>query len=60
MINLVFFYFKSFFKNGEKIERERERGYILEVKCGEIDRMIDRYSIGFRKIIFFEEINFFF
>lgn len=38
--------------------RERERGYILEVKCGKTDRMTDRYSAGFRKTIFLEEINF--
>lgn len=58
LINFVSLYSKSFFKNGEKNERERERGYILEVKCGETDRMTDRYSVGFRKTIFLEEINF--
>lgn len=58
LINFVSLYSKRFFKNGEKNERERERGYILEVKCGETDRMTDRYSVGFRKTIFLEEINF--
>lgn len=58
LINFVSLYSKSFFKNGEKNERERERGYILEVKCGETDRMTDIYSVGFRKTIFLEEINF--
>lgn len=60
LINLVSPYSKSFFKNGKKYvrERDRERGYILEVKCGETDRMTDRYSVGFRKTIFLEEINF--
>lgn len=42
---------------GKKI-RERERGYILEVKCGETDGMTYRYIVGFRKTIFLEEINF--
>lgn len=56
LINLVSPYSKSFFKNRGK--NERERGYILEVKCGETDRMTDRYSVGFRKTIFLEEINF--
>lgn len=58
MINLVSPYSKSILKNGGKNERERARGYILEVKCGETDRMTDRYSVGFRKTIFLEEINF--
>lgn len=58
LINFVSLYSKRFFKNGEKNERERERGYILEVKCGETGRMTDRYSVGFRKTIFLEEINF--
>lgn len=57
MINFVSPYSKSFFKNGEKNERERERGYILEVKCGKTDRMTNRYSAGFRKTIFLEEIT---
>lgn len=38
--------------------RERARGYILEMKCGETDRMTDIYSLGFRKTILHEEINF--